>query len=197
MGFFEKLKQGLKKTRDSFAGAISGIAASFTKIDEELFEEIEETLIMADVGVDTALKVVENLRAAIKRDRVTDPAQVKSYLKDALYEILAGDTALQLPTKPTILLVIGVNGVGKTTTIGKIAADLRGKGNKVLLAAADTFRAAAIDQLQVWGQRAGCDVIAHQEGSDPAAVVFDAVQAAKARGADVLICDACRACPPS
>ncbi|MBC3515329.1 signal recognition particle-docking protein FtsY [Neobittarella massiliensis] len=189
MGFFEKLKQGLKKTRDSFAGAISGIAASFTKIDEELFEEIEETLIMADVGVDTALKVVENLRAAIKRDRVTDPAQVKSYLKDALYEILAGDTALQLPTKPTILLVIGVNGVGKTTTIGKIAADLRGKGNKVLLAAADTFRAAAIDQLQVWGQRAGCDVIAHQEGSDPAAVVFDAVQAAKARGADVLICD--------
>ncbi len=189
MGFFEKLKQGLKKTRDSFAGAISGIAASFTKIDEELFEEIEETLIMADVGVDTALKVVENLRAAIKRDRVTDPAQVKSYLKDALYEILAGDTALQLPTKPTILLVIGVNGVGKTTTIGKIAADLRGKGNKVLLAAADTFRAAAIDQLQVWGQRAGCDVIAHQEGSDPAAVVFDAVQAAKARNADVLICD--------
>ena len=189
MGFFEKLKQGLKKTRDSFAGAISGIVASFTKIDEELFEEIEETLIMADVGVDTALKVVENLRAAIKRDRVTDPAQVKSYLKDALYEILAGDTALQLPTKPTILLVIGVNGVGKTTTIGKIAADLRGKGNKVLLAAADTFRAAAIDQLQVWGQRAGCDVIAHQEGSDPAAVVFDAVQAAKARGADVLICD--------
>lgn len=189
MGFFEKLKQGLKKTRDSFAGAISGIAASFTKIDEELFEEIEETLIMADVGVDTSLKVVENLRAAIKRDRVTDPAQVKSYLKDALYEILAGDTALQLPTKPTILLVIGVNGVGKTTTIGKIAADLRGKGNKVLLAAADTFRAAAIDQLQVWGQRAGCDVIAHQEGSDPAAVVFDAVQAAKARGADVLICD--------
>ena len=189
MGFFEKLKQGLKKTRDSFAGAISGIAASFTKIDEELFEEIEETLIMADVGVDTALKVVENLRAAIKRDRVTEPAQVKSYLKDALYEILAGDTALQLPTKPTILLVIGVNGVGKTTTIGKIAADLRGKGNKVLLAAADTFRAAAIDQLQVWGQRAGCDVIAHQEGSDPAAVVFDAVQAAKARGADVLICD--------
>ena len=166
MGFFEKLKQGLKKTRDSFAGAISGIAASFTKIDEELFEEIEETLIMADVGVDTSLKVVENLRAAIKRDRVTDPAQVKSYLKDALYEILAGDTALQLPTKPTILLVIGVNGVGKTTTIGKIAADLRGKGNKVLLAAADTFRAAAIDQLQVWGQRAGCDVIAHQEGSD-------------------------------
>ena len=189
MGFFEKLKQGLKKTRDSFAGAISGIAASFTKIDEELFEEIEETLIMADVGVDTSLKVVENLRAAIKRDRVTDPAQVKSYLKDALYEILAGDTALQLPTKPTILLVIGVNGVGKTTTIGKIAADLRGKGNKVLLAAADTFRAAAIDQLQVWGQRAGCDVIAHQEGSDPAAVVFDAVQAAKARNADVLICD--------
>lgn len=189
MGLFDKFKKGLQKTRDSFAGALGGIAASFTKIDEDLFEEIEETLIMADVGVDTSLKIVEKLREAVKRDRVTDPKEIRRYLKGVLLDILQGDTALEITTKPTVLLVIGVNGVGKTTTIGKLAALLKNQGHTVLLSAADTFRAAAIDQLQVWGQRSGCDVIAHQEGSDPAAVIYDGVAAAKARGVDVLICD--------
>ena len=189
MGFFNKIAEGLKKTRDSMMGKVDALLNSFTKIDEDFFDELEESLIMADVGAVTSARICENLRKKVKEEGLSDPTAVKGALEEIIAQMLAGDEALNLSTKPSIILVIGVNGVGKTTTIGKLAHNLHEDGKKVLLAAADTFRAAAIDQLQIWADRAGVDLVKHGEGSDPAAVVFDAINAGKARGCDVVICD--------
>lgn len=189
MGFFEKLKNGLKSTKDALASKITGVINSFTKIDEDFFEELEETLILSDIGAVTSANICEALRKEVKATGTTDPAEVKGLLKKIIAEILEGDNSLNLDTKPTVILVIGVNGAGKTTTIGKLAYNLKNSGKKVVVAAADTFRAAAIEQLQVWTDRAGVDIIKHAEGSDPAAVVFDAIKAGMARDADVIICD--------
>lgn len=189
MGFFEKLKSGLKNTKDALASKITGVINSFTKIDEDFFEELEETLILSDIGAVTSANICEALRKEVKATGTTDPAEVKGLLKKIIAEILEGDNELCLDTKPTVILVIGVNGAGKTTTIGKLAYNLKNSGKKVVVAAADTFRAAAIEQLQVWTDRAGVDIIKHSEGSDPAAVVFDAIKAGMARDADVIICD--------
>lgn len=189
MGFFDKIKEGLKKTRDSITGQIDTMLNSFTKIDEELFEELEELLIMGDVGVATSAKICEELRVRVKKNGVTNPSEVHGLLQEIVSEMLSGGQELQLTTKPSVILIIGVNGVGKTTTIGKLAAKLSREGKKVILGAADTFRAAAIDQLQVWADRADVPMVKHAEGSDPAAVVFDTIAAAKARGMDVVICD--------
>ncbi|MEE1126332.1 MAG: signal recognition particle-docking protein FtsY [Acutalibacteraceae bacterium] len=189
MGFFDKIKKGLKKTREAVVNQIDSMLKSFTKIDEELFEELEELLIMGDVGMNTATKITTELRARVKKEGVTDPNEVHRLLREITADMLRGDEELKISTKPSVILVIGVNGVGKTTTIGKLANNLRQQGKTVLLAAADTFRAAAIDQLEIWADRAQCDIIKQKEGSDPAAVVFDAVSAAKARNADVIIAD--------
>lgn len=189
LGFFAKIKSGLSKTRDNILSSVDNVLKSFVKIDEDLFEELEEALIMADIGVETSLYIIEKLREKVKDERVTDPSEVKGLLVNVISEILEkDDEPLNMPS-PTVVLVIGVNGVGKTTTIGKLAHNYLTEGKTVLLAAADTFRAAAIDQLQIWGDRNNCEVIKHQENSDPAAVVFDAVNAAKARKTDILICD--------
>ncbi len=189
-GFFAKLFAGLDKTRKNILGGVDAVLGAFTKIDEELFEELEEVLIMADIGVETTMNIIDNLRKRVKREKTTDPQAIKGMLVDEITELLneGADDDYDLP-KPTVMLVIGVNGVGKTTTIGKLSHNYKEQGDKVLLAAADTFRAAAIDQLKIWGERAGIDVIRHEENSDPAAVVFDAVNAAKNRGTDILICD--------
>lgn len=189
MGFFEKLKNGLKSTKDALASKITGVINSFTKIDEDFFEELEETLILSDIGAVTSANICEALRKEVKATGTTDPNEVKGLLKKIISGILDGDNELILDTKPTVILVIGVNGAGKTTTIGKLAYNLKNSGKKVVVAAADTFRAAAIEQLEVWTQSAGVDIIKHSEGSDPAAVVFDAVKAGIARDADVIICD--------
>lgn len=189
MGFFSKIKEGLKKTRNAVVNQIDGMLKSFTKIDEELFEELEELLVMGDVGVKTASKITEELRVRVKKEGVTDPNEVHRLLEEITADMLRGGEELNLNTKPSIILVIGVNGVGKTTTIGKLANNLRMQGKSVLLAAADTFRAAAIDQLEIWAERAQCDIVKQKEGSDPAAVVYDAISAAKARGTDVIIAD--------
>ena len=189
MGLFEKLKNGLKNTKDALASKITGVINSFTKIDEDFFEELEETLILSDIGAVTSANICESLRKEVKATGTTDPTEVKGLLKKIIAEILMGDNSLNLDTKPTVILVIGVNGAGKTTTIGKLAYNLKNSGKKVVVAAADTFRAAAIEQLQVWTDRAGVDIIKHEEGSDPAAVVFDAIKAGMARNADVIICD--------
>ena len=188
-GFFEKLKNGLKKTKEGFMSKVEMLMNSFTKIDEDFFEELEETLILSDIGAETSMEICDQLRAAVKRTGATDPADVKQLLRDIISEMLTGGNELKLETKPSVIMVIGVNGAGKTTTIGKLAANLKAQGKKVLVAAADTFRAAAIDQLNVWTDRAGVDIIKHTEGSDPAAVVFDALTAAKARNVDVVLCD--------
>ena len=188
MGFFDKLKNGLTKTRESIAKQVNNVFSVFVKVDDELFENLEEALIMADIGVETSTYIIEKLRDNVKH--ITDGNLVKEELKSIISEILSAlDTTVNTSTTPSVILVIGVNGVGKTTSIGKIASHYKSMGKKVLLAAADTFRAAAIDQLDIWAQRSGCDIIKHQENSDPAAVVFDACTAAKARGADILICD--------
>lgn len=189
MGFFDKIKKGLKKTRDAVVNQIDSMLKSFTKIDEELFEELEELLIMGDVGMNTATKITTELRARVKKEGVTDPNEVHRLLREITADMLRGGEELNINTKPSVILVIGVNGVGKTTTIGKLANSLRQEGKTVLLAAADTFRAAAIDQLEIWADRAKCDIVKQKEGSDPAAVVYDAISAAKARGADVIIAD--------
>lgn len=190
MGFFDKLKNGLTKTRESIAKQVNNVFSVFVKVDDELFENLEEALIMADIGVETSSYIIEKLRDNVKHKHVTDGNLVKEELKSIISEILSAlDTTVNTSTTPSVILVIGVNGVGKTTSIGKIASHYKSMGKKVLLAAADTFRAAAIDQLDIWAQRSGCDIIKHQENSDPAAVVFDACTAAKARGADILICD--------
>lgn len=189
-GFFKKLIDGLNKTRKNILGGVDSVLSSFTKIDEDLFEELEEVLIMADIGVETTMQIIENLRKRVKKEKTTNPSAIKSMLVEEITEILMEgmEENYEIET-PTVLLVIGVNGVGKTTTIGKLAQNWKEQNKKVLLAAADTFRAAAIDQLQIWGDRAGLEVIRHEENSDPAAVVFDAVNAAKNRKMDILICD--------
>ncbi len=189
MGFFEKLKGGLAKTKDAVFGKVDDIVKSFAKVDEDLLEELEEVLICSDMGYETCEEIIDRLRGQIKEEKLKDPADVKDALKQILREKVGDGDGLHLETKPSVILVIGVNGVGKTTSIGKIAANLKSQGKKVIVAAADTFRAAAIDQLQVWTDRAGVELIRQSEGSDPASVVFDAVNAAKSRGADVLIVD--------
>ena len=189
MGFFDKLKSGLTKTKESVFGQVNNLFKSFVKVDEELLEELEELLIMADVGVASAEEIIEKLRDKIREDRISDGDEAKAALRSILEEMIGEYKPLELESKPAVILVIGVNGVGKTTSIAKIANNLKEQNKKVLLAAADTFRAAAIDQLTVWADRVGVDIIAHEEGSDPAAVVYDAAVAAKKRGADVLIID--------
>ncbi len=190
MGFFDKLKNGLTKTRESIAGQVNGVLSAFVKVDEELFENLEEALIMADIGVETTDYIIEELRERVKLKHIKEAELVKNELKDIISEILMEhDCSMDLSSKPSVILIIGVNGVGKTTSIGKIAANYKAAGKSVLLAAADTFRAAAIDQLDIWAKRCGCDIIKHQENSDPASVIFDACAAAKARGTDILICD--------
>lgn len=190
MGFFAKLKAGLDKTRKNILGGVDGVLGAFTKIDEDLFEELEEALIMADLGVQTTMDIVENLRKRVKKEHATDPAVIKDMLIDEITAILeeGAEEEENLPS-PSVLLVIGVNGVGKTTTIGKLAHNFKEDGKSVLLAAADTFRAAAIDQLEIWGERSDIQVVKHEENSDPAAVVFDAVHEARKQNTDLLICD--------
>lgn len=189
MGLFSKISEGLRKTRDNIAQGMDGILHSFTTIDEELLEELEEVLILSDVGASTAAEIVAELRRRIKQTGVADPAKLKGMLREIVTEMLRGDAALSLAAKPSVILIIGVNGGGKTTSIGKLAAKLRGDGKDVLLCAADTFRAAAIEQLGEWAERAGVEIVHHKEGSDPAAVVYDAIQAGKARNKDVILCD--------
>lgn len=189
MGFFDKLKQGLKKTKDTMMKQVDNMVKSFRKIDEEFFEELEDVLIMSDVGAQTAHKICEELADRVKSRKVEDPEEITGMLKELLIELMSGAEELRLHTKPSVILVIGVNGVGKTTSIGKMAARLREQGKSVILGAADTFRAAAIDQLQVWADRAGVKMIRAGEGSDPASVVFDTISAAKAARSDVIICD--------
>ena len=189
MGFFDKLKNGLTKTKNAFFGQVNDVLKSFRRVDEDLLEELEELLICADMGAETAMSVVDELREKIKEEKITEADEVKEALKAILRDHIGEGESLRLETTPSVILVIGVNGVGKTTSIGKIAAHLKREGKKVIVAAADTFRAAAIDQLAVWCDRAGVDLIRQNEGGDPAAVVFDAAGAAKKRGADVLIID--------
>jgi fused signal recognition particle receptor len=190
MGFFEKIKASLTKTRQAMQSTIGGIFAGFHGIDDDFYDELEESLILADLGVDTAVSAVERLRDRVNMEHLKNAEEVREALKDILVEKLdVGDTALKMSTQPSVILVIGVNGVGKTTTIGKLANQLKADGKKVLLCAADTFRAAAADQLEIWSERAGVDIIRQHEGADPAAVVFDAISAAKARHADVILCD--------
>ncbi|PWL49018.1 MAG: signal recognition particle-docking protein FtsY [Clostridiales bacterium] len=189
MGFFEKIKQGLKKTKDSIGAMLSSIFSG-RRVDEELMDELEEALILADLGVECTERVMTELRARIREKRIEESEQVRDELRDILKGILAGcGGALKLDTSPSVVLVIGVNGVGKTTTIGKIAGQLAANGKSVLLAAGDTFRAAAAEQLGIWAQRSGAAIIARGEGADPASVIFDAIQSGKARGSDVIICD--------
>ncbi len=189
MGFFDKIKEGLKKTRDNISSQINIMLNTFTKIDDELFEELEELLVMGDVGIKTAEEICAVLRRRVKERGITDPNKIMGLLEEHVAELIEGDHDLNLDTKPTVVLVIGVNGVGKTTAIGKLAARLKSEGKSVILGAADTFRAAAIDQLGVWSERAGVPMIKHNEGADPAAVVYDTMAAAKARNCDVVICD--------
>lgn len=189
MGFFEKIKTGLLKTKESMIKHIDGFVNSFTKIDEEFFGELEEILITCDIGVSTSQKICENLRIKVKEKGITEPSEIKNEMKEIIIEMLGEDKPLDLSSKPSVIVVIGVNGAGKTTTIGKLSAQLKASGKKVIVAAADTFRAAAIDQLEVWTNRSEVELIKHAEGSDPASVVFDGISAAKARNADVLICD--------
>lgn len=189
MGFFSKISEGLRKTRESLMGTVNSMLHAFTRIDEDLFEELEEILITGDVGVATAQAVCTRLRELVKERGITDPAAIRDLLRETVASMLEGGQELTLTTKPSVVLVIGVNGVGKTTTIGKMAAQLKAEGKQVILGAADTFRAAAIEQLEIWADRAGVEIVRHGQGADPAAVVFDTLSAAKARGADVVICD--------
>ncbi len=189
MGLFGKIGEGLRKTRESLMGTVNSMLHSFTRIDEDLFEELEEVLITGDVGVKTAQSICMQLRNKVKEREITDPTAIRSLLRETVAELLRGGQALSLNTTPSVILVIGVNGVGKTTTIGKMAARFQKDGKKVILGAADTFRAAAIEQLDIWAQRAGTEIVKHSQGADPAAVVFDTLAAAKARGADIAICD--------
>lgn len=188
--FFKKLSKGLLRTKDAISEKVDNVLSVFKTVDEDLFSELEEALIMADIGVETSLFIIDELRQRVKKENIKEPLEVKGVLKDIIKEILEGtDSNLHLGDKPSVIMVIGVNGVGKTTSIGKLAAKFKAEGKKVLLAAGDTFRAAAIDQLEIWAERSGADIVKHSEGSDPSSVVFDAIAAAKARGADVVICD--------
>ena len=189
MGLFSKIKEGLQKTKNSIVESVNSVINSFTKIDEELFEELEEILVMSDIGMETSTEICDRMRARIKADGITDPNEIKRIMREIIAEMLGEDEGLKLETKPSVILVIGVNGVGKTTSIGKIAAQLKNQGKNVVLGAADTFRAAAIDQLGIWAERAGVTMVKSVEGTDPASVVFDTIASAKAKGADVIICD--------
>lgn len=189
MGFFSKIKDGLKKTKESMVKKMQKVVNSFTKIDEELFEQLEETMIMSDMGVETSVEICEQLRKKIKEEGITDPSLIMGLIQDIVAEMMGDDIELDMSSKPSVIMVIGVNGAGKTTTIGKMCHQFINDGKKVIVAAADTFRAAAIDQLQVWTDRSGADIVKHTEGSDPASVVFDGIAAAKARNCDILICD--------
>lgn len=189
MNIFSKIAEGVRKTKDSMMSKIGALFGAHKQLDDDFFDELEEVLITCDIGVETSLSIVEKLRAAVKSKKLATPDETRAELKNIIEEMLGEDKKIDTSTTPSVILVIGVNGAGKTTTIGKLAAKYKGEGKKVLVAAADTFRAAAIEQLQIWTERAGVDIVKHAEGSDPAAVVFDAVTAAKARGTDVLICD--------
>ncbi len=189
MGFFSKIKEGLLKTKNSISGGIQSVINSFTKIDEDLFEELEEILISSDIGFAASEEICDRLRKKVKETGITDPEMIKGLLHDIIVEMLGNDEGLKISTKPSVILVIGVNGVGKTTSIGKLAAFLKAQGKKVTLGAADTFRAAAIDQLGIWAERAGVSMVKSVEGTDPASVVFDTINSAKSKGSDVIICD--------
>ena len=189
MGIFKKINFGLRKTRKNVSGAIDNVLDSYTSIDQELFDELEEALVMGDVGVSTASEITLRLNDIVRKKGIKNPADVKTEIKDIVADMLEGGEDMGLITIPSVILVIGVNGVGKTTTIGKLAARYKAEGKSVILAAADTFRAAAIDQLDVWAERAGVDIVKHKEGADPAAVIFDTISAAKARGTEIIICD--------
>ncbi len=189
-GFFSKLKSGLSKTRNSFAAGIDNIFSGFSEIDDDFYEELEEQLIMADIGMENSMRIIEELQAKVKAEKIKEAAACRELLKDTIKEQMkVHDDAYDFENKKSVVLFIGVNGVGKTTSVGKLAGQLKGNGKKVLLAAADTFRAGAIDQLKEWSSRASVDIIAGQEGADPAAIVYDAVASAKARNTDVLLCD--------
>lgn len=190
MGFFDKLKQGLSKTKTSFDEKINNVFSNFRKVDEDFLAELEEALILSDIGIETSEKIISSLREKIKKQKIEDEEEVKNTLREIMKEILdVADTGLNLETKPSVILVIGVNGVGKTTSIGKIAAKLTREGKKVVIAAADTFRAAAVEQLEIWAKRSGAEIVKRDEGTDPASVVYDAMAKTKEIGADVLICD--------
>ena len=190
MGFFDKLKNGLSKTKNSFDEKINNVFSNFRKVDEELLDELEEALIMSDVGVETSTKIISNLRNRIKKEKIENEEDVRNALREEIVNILNEvDNGLKLNTHPSVILVVGVNGVGKTTSIGKIANILKKDGKKVVVAAADTFRAAAVEQLEIWANRANCDIVKREEGADPASVVYDAIQIVKQKDADVLICD--------
>lgn len=190
MGFFDKLKDGLNKTKTSFDEKMNDIFSKFRKVDEDLLDELEEALIMSDVGANTSSMIIENLRQRIKKENIKDEEGVREALRQEIQDIFAKtDSELHLNTKPSVILVVGVNGVGKTTSIGKIANRLKKDGKKVVIAAADTFRAAAVEQLEIWANRAGCDLVKRNEGTDPASVVYDAIKITREKNADVLICD--------
>ena len=190
MGFFDKIKAGLTKTRDALAGTLGSVFSGFSEIDDDFYDELEESLILADLGVDTSVKATDRLRKVIRERHLKTTEEAKEALKEILVEMLnVGDTQLNLSTTPSVILVIGVNGVGKTTTIGKIATRLKSEGKNVLLVAGDTFRAAAADQLEIWAERSGADIVRQHEGADPASVVFNGIQSAKAKGSDVIIID--------
>lgn len=190
MGFFDKLKNGLGKTKQNINDKINNVFANFRKVDEELLDDLEEALIMSDIGIETSTKIISELRNRIKKENIQDEEAIKTALREEMVKLLdVGETKLDLSTSPAVILVVGVNGVGKTTSIGKIANNLRKSGKKVVIAAADTFRAAAVEQIEIWADRANCELVKRPEGSDPASVVFDAIQVAKEQHADVLICD--------
>lgn len=189
MGFFSKIKEGLKKTRTSIGDGFNAVFSVFKKVDEDFLEELLELLIMADVGYDTSERIIGELRKKAKLESLNDPESLKNALAQIIAEAMTGENGLNISTSPSVILVVGVNGVGKTTTIGKLAHRLSESGKKVIIGAADTFRAAAIDQISVWAERSGTDIVRHQDGADPAAVVFDTIAAAKARKADVIVCD--------
>ena len=190
MGFFDKLKQGLNKTKTSIDDKINNVFSNFRKVDEDLLEELEEALIMSDIGMETSVQIIDNLRTRAKKEKIEDEESIRKALREEMESMLSQlDNSLNIETTPAVILVVGVNGVGKTTSIGKIANKLQKQGKKVMLAAADTFRAAAVEQLEIWANRVGCDIVKKEEGADPASVVFDAIKQAKANNVDVLICD--------
>ena len=190
MGFFDKLKAGMSKTKKSFNDKLNNVFANFRKVDEELLEELEEALIMSDIGIETSTEIIDGLRNRVKKENIQDEEAVRSALREEMVRMLdVGNIELDLEKSPAVILVVGVNGVGKTTSIGKIANNLKNKGKKVVIAAADTFRAAAVEQVEIWANRAGVELVKKPEGTDPASVVFDAIQVAKSQAADVLICD--------